>query len=415
MKIDNSPARGMRDLLPEAVQKRTKALDVIVDTYAKFGYQRIETPAVESIERLTSGSSGSENQKLIYEILKRGLDPVVTAGTPLGELVELGLRFDLTVPLARFYANNQANLRMPFRALQAASVWRAERPQKGRYRQFMQCDIDMIGESSVLAEIELITATVEAITKLGIRSAQVNLSDRRVINAFADKFDIPQALRPGYLIALDKLDKLGWDGVRDEWRKIGISEASIKASNVLGSFSVSANAGEVIKEYLPDLPASIADDVQLTIDMCKKSGFPIGFWPSLVRGMGYYTGQVFEISSQDYRSGSLAGGGRYDDLLTPALGKQMPACGLSIGFERISELLGDQSAKTGLVVLFDSDVELSIVFSAAEKYRADGYDVSIVRQSGSMKAQIKRLTDWGFDSFVYLQSGKSHSPEVRKL
>ncbi len=415
MKIDNSPARGMRDILPGDVRKRTETLATIVDTYTKFGYQRIETPAVESIERLTAGSSGSENQKLIYQILKRGLDD--EAGKSVNELVDLGLRFDLTVPLARYFANNQASLRMPFRALQAAPVWRAERPQKGRYRQFMQCDIDIIGEPSVLAEIELITATMQALNNLGITSAVVNVSDRRVLAAVAEQAEIDTAARASFFISLDKLDKIGWDGVREEFSKVGISQSgSEKAIEIVEQLSASPinEVATTISKLLPSVASEVVDALGLTLSTVESSGTIVNFDPSLVRGMGYYTGQVFEVRSDAYDS-SLAGGGRYDDLLTASVGKQVPACGFSIGFERITELLGDKASKSGLAVLFDKDVDLATVMNIAEKYRSEGYDVSIVPQSGSAKAQIDRLVEWEFESFVYLQSGKTDSPEVKKL
>lgn len=408
MKFDNSPARGMRDLLPDAVAARSNLLSIIVENYGKFGYQSIETPAVESIERLTAGSSGSENQKLIFQILKRGLDPVIGADTPVNELVDLGLRFDLTVPLARYYANNQAKLRMPFRALQIAPVWRAERPQKGRFRQFVQCDIDIIGEPTVLAEIELITATSSTVKALGIDSATISVSDRRVLTAIAEEAKIASEQLATFFIVLDKLDKIGWDGVGKELDEKGISASSAqKTTELLTQLSdVQADGlAATLTKLLPSLDAQVATDLETTLNTVSQMGsLAAKFDPSLVRGMGYYTGQIFEMRDARFDF-SIAGGGRYDELIGSYSGKSVPACGFSIGFERILELLGESTKRDGLAIVFEDEVDLSVVMSIATKYRADGYDVSVVRRSGSMKAQTQRLDEWGFASFVYVKAG----------
>src|SRR6201997_4308326 len=222
MKIDNSPARGMRDLLPADVSVRDHVLESIVAVYRRFGYQRIETPALEDIGRVQSGE-GADNEKLVYQVLRRGLPPVVADETPLRELVDLGLRYDLTVPLTRFYGHNHASLPTPFRALQVGPVWRAERPQKGRYRQFYQCDIDMIGEPTMLAEAELIEATTEALAAVGLQDTTVRLSDRRFWSALAADTGVPASLQTAFFITLDKLDKIGWEGVRVELASLGLS------------------------------------------------------------------------------------------------------------------------------------------------------------------------------------------------
>ena len=224
VKIDNSPARGMRDLGPADVAVRDHVLESIVAVYRQFGYQRIETPALEDLDRLQSGQ-GADNEKLAYQVLRRGLLAAVEAGTPLRELVDLGLRFDLTVPLTRFYGNNHAKLPTPFRSLQVGPVWRAERPQRGRYRQFYQCDIDIIGEPSVLAEAELIEATSQALAAIGLDGVTVRLSDRRFLGALAASTGLPPGLWDSFFIELDKLDKLGWDGVRAELEGMGLSAA----------------------------------------------------------------------------------------------------------------------------------------------------------------------------------------------
>src|SRR6266566_5175140 len=229
MKIDNSPARGMRDLLPADVAVRDHVLESISAVYRRYGYQRIETPALENIERLQSGE-GADNEKLIFQVLRRGLPPEVAAGTSLRELVDLGLRYDLTVPLTRFYGNNHASLPMPFRSLQVGPVWRADRPQRGRYRQFYQCDIDMIGEPTVLAEAELIEATAEALAAIGLTGTTVRLSDRRFLAALASECGVPEAAQDAFFITLDKLDRIRWDGVRAELLESGFDPAQVEAA-----------------------------------------------------------------------------------------------------------------------------------------------------------------------------------------
>src|SRR5579864_5402815 len=229
MKIDNSPARGMRDLLPADVAVREHVLESIAGVYRKFGYQRIETPALEDIARLTSGQGG-ENEKLAYWVLRRGLPASVAEGTELRDLVDLGLRYDLTVPLTRFYGHNHAKLPLPFRSLQVGPVWRAERPQRGRYRQFYQCDIDMIGEASVLAEAELIEATTEALAAVGLTGTTVRVSDRRFLATLASECGVPADRQDAFFITVDKLDKIGWDGVQAELAELGFERAQVAAA-----------------------------------------------------------------------------------------------------------------------------------------------------------------------------------------
>ncbi|MGH3926224.1 MAG: ATP phosphoribosyltransferase regulatory subunit, partial [Pseudonocardiaceae bacterium] len=215
MKIDNSPPRGTRDLLPDAVAVRDHVLAAIAEIYRRFGYQRIEAPALEDLQRLTNGQGG-ENEKLIFQVLRRGLPARIEADTDVRELVDLGLRFDLTVPLTRFYGNNHGQLPLPFRSFQFGPVWRAERPQRGRYRQFYHCDIDIIGEASVLAEVELIEATTAALAAVGLAGITVRLSDRRFLSALAGSVGLPEKDWQTFFIGLDKLDKIGWAGVRRE-------------------------------------------------------------------------------------------------------------------------------------------------------------------------------------------------------
>src|SRR5580704_11287338 len=390
MKIDNSPARGMRDLLPADVSVRDHVLESIVAVYRRVGYQRIETPALEDISRLQSGD-GADNEKLVYQVLRRGLPDVVLAGTFLPDLVDLGLRYDLTVPLTRFYGHNHAALPTPFRALQIGPVWRAERPQKGRYRQFYQCDIDMIGEPSVLAEAELIEATSEALAAIGLSDTTVRLSDRRFWSALATDTGVPDPLQTAFFITLDKLDKIGWEGVRAELASLGLS-----AEQVAG-----------VEEQVPGLDLFVIDDLVVVASCLDRlPGVRWEFDPTLVRGMGYYTGQVFEIVKPGV-SFSLAGGGRYDKLIGKSLGHDVPACGFSLGFERIVDLLALPTSREAVAVLVEADVAVADALSVSRELRSvvgSGRVVETVRRSGKFGAQLKRLEAAGFSSFVHVRS-----------
>ena len=421
MKIDNSPARGMRDLLPADVSVRDHVLESIMAVYRRFGYQRLETPALEDISRLQSGE-GADNEKLNYEVLRRGLPPVVGAGTPLRELVDLGLRYDLTVPLTRFYGNNHASLPSPFRSLQVGPVWRAERPQRGRYRQFYQCDIDMIGEPSVLAEAELIEATSEALAEIGLTGTTIRLSDRRFLSALAADCGVPEDLRDAFFITLDKLDKIGWEGVRAELAELGFSPdqvASVEEKiRALEGLPAGKLAG-VLAEVVPGLAPPVIEDLAATVSCLDRLTVSWEFDPALVRGMGYYTGQVFEIVKAGV-SGSLAGGGRYDRLIGRSLGHDVPACGFSIGFERIVDLLAERPARDAVAVLAEADVPVADALEVARELRlaaGTGHVVETVRRSGKFGAQLKRLEAAGFTGFVHVrvQDGAVLRGEVRAL
>src|ERR1700750_359814 len=266
MKIDNSPARGMRDLLPADVAVRDHVLESISAVYRRFGYQRIETPALEHIDRLSSGEGG-DNEKLIFEVLRRGLPPEMPAGTPLRELVDLGLRYDLTVPLTRFYGNNHASLPMPFRSWQVGPVGRADRPQRGRYRQFYQCDIDMIGEPSVLAEAELIEATTEALAAIGLTGLIVRVSERRVLDARAADCGVPADRQDEFFITVDKLDKIGWAGVRTELLESGFDPAQVTAAEkkIQGLIGVPADElADALTRSVPTLAPEVVADLSAT-------------------------------------------------------------------------------------------------------------------------------------------------------
>jgi histidyl-tRNA synthetase len=412
MKIDNSPARGMRDLLPADVAVRDHVLESIFAVYRRFGYQRIETPALENIERLSSGE-GADNEKLIFEVLRRGLPPEVAAGTPLRELVDLGLRYDLTVPLTRFYGNNHASLPMPFRSLQVGPVWRAERPQRGRYRQFYQCDIDMIGEPSVLAEAELIEATSEALAAIGLTGTTIRVSDRRFLAALASDCGVPEGWSNEFFIILDKLDKIGWPGVRAELAGLGLppEQVAAVAEKIQGLADVPGDKlADALAVAVPGLADEVTEDLSATaaaLDrLAAERPLDWKFDPTLVRGMGYYTGQVFEINRPDV-PWSLAGGGRYDRLIGRSLGHDVPACGFSIGFERIVDLLAREQARDAVAVLVEGDVPVADALAVAREVReaaGAGPVVETVRRSGKFGAQLKRLETAGFTGFVLVRS-----------
>ena len=422
MKIDNSPARGTRDLLPASVAVRDYVLESVTTVYRRFGYQRIETPALEDITRL-QGGQGGENEKLIFQVLRRGLPEEIAADTPVRDLVDLGLRYDLTVPLTRFYGNNHAQLPSPFRSLQVGPVWRAERPQKGRYRQFYQCDIDLIGEPSVLAEAELIEATSQALAAVGLENTTVRLSDRRFLGALAQAAGIPETSRDGFFITLDKLDKISWDGVRAELEGLGLPAATISAAiekitslqdlapDKIGGALADAvpNMGD---DAIEDLAATTADLDRLAADQPLSWQFD----PTLVRGMGYYTGQIFEISHPRMRS-SVAGGGRYDKLVGRSLGRDVPACGFSIGFERIVDLIERSARRDTVALLAEADIPAVEVLAAARALRSQGQAIEIVRRSGKFGAQLTRLEAAGFAAFIHLRSddGAVTCGEVRAL
>jgi histidyl-tRNA synthetase len=339
------------------------------------------------------------------------------------DLVDLGLRYDLTVPLTRFYGNNQAVLGTPFRSLQVGPVWRAERPQKGRYRQFYQCDIDLIGEPSVLAEAELIEATSEALAVIGLSGTTIRLSDRRFWLALAADTGVPLSLQGAFFITLDKLDKIGWDGVRLELASLGLSSAQVAGVEEkirgLAGLATDKLAG-ALAEAVPGLASSVIDDLVVVASCLDRlTGVSWEFDPTLVRGMGYYTGQVFEIVKPGV-SFSLAGGGRYDKLIGKSLGRDVPACGFSLGFERIVDLLSLPPSREAVAVLVEADVPVADALAVARELRlvtGAARVVETVRRSGKFAAQLKRLETAGFGGFVSvrLEGGAVVRGEVRAL
>jgi histidyl-tRNA synthetase len=409
----------MRDLLPADTATRDHVLAAITGVYASYGYQRIETPALEGIDRLQSGQ-GADNEKLIYQVLKRGLPAEVAAGTPLRDLVDLGLRYDLTVPLTRFYGANQARLPVPFRSLQVGPVWRAERPQKGRYRQFHQCDIDIIGEPTVLAEAELIEATTEALAAVGLADVTVRLSDRRFLTAVAEAARIPAQEQAAFFITLDKLDKIGWDGVRAELAGGAIApEAATAAADLIAAVRdiPAGKLADGIADAVPGLPGDVAADLAATAACLERltatRHLAWEFDPTLVRGMGYYTGQVFEVITPGF-GGSVAGGGRYDKLIGRSLGRDVPACGFSIGFERITDLIASRPPRNAVAVLTEPDVYPADALAIARGLRAEGHVTEVIRRSGKLAAQLTRLEGAGFTAYLHLRADDAaHAPPAQ--
>ena len=411
MALSKKPTTGMKDILPEEMQIRDYVISVIKDTYGKFGFTSIETPCVENIANLSS-KQGGDNEKLIFKILKRGEKLNVEAATTEEEVVDSGLRYDLTVPLVRFYSNNAAQLPTPFKALQMGNVWRADRPQRGRYRQFMQCDIDILGEPSNLAEIELILATTTTITKLGFKNFQIRINDRRILKAMAAYAGFAEESYDSVFITLDKMDKIGLDGVKAELLANGYTEEQCaKYLELFVEIEKADNGVDYLMNKLADfldaeVMASfkeILDSVQAT----KADSFELVFDPTLVRGMSYYTGTIFEIAMPEF-GGSCGGGGRYDKMVGKFTGKDVPACGFSIGFERIVLLLMESGFKVPtrpkqVAYLIEKGVsgeELCKIIAQAQEARQDGTQVLIARMNKNKKFQKEQLNKEGYEDFV---------------
>ncbi|MBR4288165.1 MAG: histidine--tRNA ligase [Clostridia bacterium] len=408
MAMIKTPVKGMNDFLPADMALRQEALKKIRETYASFGFGEIETPAMEHIENLT-GKQGGENEKLIFQVMKRGA--ALGRALEKGEnLADSGLRYDLTLPLARFYAANSASLPAPFKALQIGNVWRADQPQKGRFRQFTQCDIDILGDASPLAEIELVGATANMLSKLfegsGIGGFTVHINDRRILKAMAlaagfaeDKLDV-------VYIILDKLDKIGAEGVKSELLAEGLEEKSV--NTYLSYFESRAEDSASFCATLPEgvLDPKVTEGLD-TIVRCVKKALPLGaklvFDPTLVRGMGYYTGTIFEVKLDEYNF-SVAGGGRYDEMIGKFSGQNVPACGFSIGFERIITILKDHPAenskkKDGIAFLLEnglSEEKILEVFEKAASLRGEGKTVTVLPLKKNAKFQIDRLMEDGY-------------------
>ena len=410
MALSKKPVTGMKDILPEEMKIRNYVQNVIKDTYKAFGFTQIETPCVENISNLTS-KQGGENEKLIFKILKRGEKLNLETAQNEMDVVDNGLRYDLTVPLVRYYSKNANDLPSPFKALQMGNVWRADRPQRGRYRQFMQCDIDILGDPSNLAEIELILATTTTLGKLGFKNFQIRINERRILKAMAAYSGFPEESYDSLFIILDKMDKIGLDGVKEELLKYEFApEAVEKYTELFAEIEKQDNAIAYLSEKLGDF---MGDDVKQWMDeiidsvkATKSSDFEIVFDPTLVRGMSYYTGTIFEIAIPEF-GGSCGGGGRYDKMVGKFTGHDVPACGFSIGFERIVLLLMEQGFKIPedydkVVYLIEKGVEgekLCEVIAKAQEERKSGTQVLVTRMNKNKKFQKEQLMAQGYENF----------------
>ena len=410
MALSKKPVTGMKDILPEEMKIRNYVQNVIKDTYKAFGFTQIETPCVENISNLTS-KQGGENEKLIFKILKRGEKFNLETAQNEMDVVDNGLRYDLTVPLVRYYSKNANDLPSPFKALQMGNVWRADRPQRGRYRQFMQCDIDILGDPSNLAEIELILATTTTLGKLGFKNFQIRINERRILKAMAAYSGFPEESYDSVFIILDKMDKIGLDGVKEELIKYDFApEAVEKYTELFAGIEKRDNPITYLAEKLGDF---MGDDVKQWMDeiidsvkATKSSDFEIVFDPTLVRGMSYYTGTIFEIAIPEF-GGSCGGGGRYDKMVGKFTGHDVPACGFSIGFERIVLLLMEQGFKIPedydkVVYLIEKGVEgekLCEVIAKAQEERKSGTQVLVTRMNKNKKFQKEQLMAQGYENF----------------
>ncbi len=399
MAKDVHPPRGMRDFLPVEKLKRDIVLGNIRSTYLAHGFQEIETPALEDLERLTSGQGG-DNEKLAFRVMKRGedLDRSLAANTDGDNLADLGLRYDLTVPLTRYYATNRAKLPKVFKAIQTGPVWRAERPQKGRYRQFVQCDIDIIGDASPLAEIDLLVSSLEALEAIQLSDATIRVNHRVLLANLLDGLGIPEDGKPAAMIIIDKLDKIFAEGVVKE----------------LGE-KFGAKVAETATGWLASLKSDLETPAELSeIFAAVESRFGKGrlrFDPTLVRGMGYYTGTIFEIEHPESGS-SIGGGGRYDGMIGRWIGEDVPAVGISIGFERAVDLVPDsfvQMAPSRLVlVLADtSPTTIGVALARQKELFEHGYSVRLEQRPKKLNLLLDSLAEQGFTQFAAVGADSS--------
>ena len=405
--------KGMRDILPSEVEVREYLLAKLKKTYASFGFSQIETPAVEHIENLTS-KQGGENEKLIFKILKRG-DKLSDAaeGLDVDSLVDSGLRYDLTVPLSRYYSNNAANLSLPFKAMQIGPVWRADRPQKGRFRQFVQCDIDILGDPSNSAEIELITATSTFLDEAGVGGCTVMINDRRILAAMARASGFSEDQFSLVFIILDKYDKIGEAGIEKELLDAGYdADCVAKYMEIFRGAMAAEDRFAYLEEVLGDaieegVIANLKEIVE-AVAVISDGRFNLDFDVTLVRGMGYYTGTIFEIKSEDFKGSSIAGGGRYDNMIGNFTGQKTAACGFSIGFERMVGALVEKNFKPEgaaekTAVLYDkrmSAADVALMQKKAMDARKSGKIVLIQKMNKNVGFQKQKLEADGYSKFI---------------
>ena len=416
MALKKKPVTGMKDMMPSEMEVRDYVISLIKDTYKTFGFSSIETPCVEHIENLCS-KQGGDNEKLIFKILKRGEKLRINEAKEEADLVDGGLRYDLTVPLSRYYANHANELPAPFKALQMGNVWRADRPQRGRFRQFMQCDIDILGEPSNLAEIELILATTTLLGKLDFHNFTIRINDRRFLKAMASYSSFKEEDYDSVFITLDKMDKIGLDGVAAELKENGYAEESVEKylelfKEITGDVEGVRMCKEKLQGYLAPEAADGLEMIISCVEQEKEADFRMKFDPTLVRGMSYYTGTIFEISMDEF-GGSVGGGGRYDKMIGKFTGQDTPAVGFSIGFERIVMLLLERgyqvpTSRPKKVYLLEKKIsreKLLEVLEQAKADRAGGMQVMIMNMKKNKKFQKEQLAEQGYTDITEVYNG----------
>ena len=412
MALKKKPVTGMKDIMPNEMEIRDYVLQMIKDTYKTFGFISIETPCMEHIENLCS-KQGGDNEKLIFKILKRGEKLKIDEAKEEIDLVDGGLRYDLTVPLARYYSNHANELPSPFKAMQIGNVWRADRPQRGRFRQFVQCDIDILGEPGNLAEIELILATTAMLGKMNFSNFTVNINDRNILKAMAAYSGFREEDYDEVFIILDKMDKIGKEGVAAELAELG-GYTTENVDKYLGLFDEISNDIEGIRfcrEKLAGfLDEKVADSMEMiisTVEATKEADFRVKFDPTLVRGQSYYTGTIFEVTMDEF-GGSVAGGGRYDKMIGKFTGQDTPACGFSIGFERIVMLMLENgyqipSKKEKKAYLLEKNMHKEGVLKVLEMAKADraaGKQVLIANMKKNKKFQKDQMIADGYEEII---------------
>lgn len=411
MALSKKPVNGMKDILPAEMEIRDYVTSVIKDTYRSFGFTPIETPCMENIANL-SNKQGGENEKLIFKVLKRGEKLNLETAKEEADVVDFGMRYDLTVPLSRFYANHANDLPTPFKALQIGSVWRADRPQRGRYRQFTQCDIDILGDPTSLAEIELILATTTALSKICPDNAfTVRINDRGILFGMARYCGFAEEAMDSVLITLDKMDKIGFEGVEKELLENGNAPESVsRYMEILRTVTRDADGvkklGETLKDVMDPAVCQGLVHIMETVKDVAEADFGLEFDPTLVRGMSYYTGTIFEVSMEGF-GGSVAGGGRYDKMIGKFTGMETPACGFSIGFERIVTILLDNGftvpgAGQKKAFLFEKGINsasLAAVIREAMEERKNGVQVLVAQMNKNKKFQKEQLGKEGYQEF----------------
>lgn len=397
----------MKDIMPKEMAIRDYVIGLIKETYRDFGFTSMETPCVEHIENLCS-KQGGDNEKLIFKILKRGEKLKLEEAKTEEDLVDGGLRYDLTVPLSRYYSNHANELPSPFKALQMGNVWRADRPQKGRFRQFMQCDIDILGEASNLAEIELILATSTLLGKLDFHKFTIRINDRRVLKAMAAYSGFEEKDYDSVLITLDKMDKIGIEGVEQELKDNGYGAEKVEKylelfRGVTNDVAGIRNLKEILGNFLEEGTAEGLEQIISCVEEVKEADFALSFDPTLVRGMSYYTGTIFEISMDEFGS-SVGGGGRYDKMIGKFTGQDTPAVGFSIGFERIVMLLLERgyeipTQKAKRAYLIDKNMPqegILAVMQKAKQDRKEGRQVLVSFMKKNKKFQKEQLAEEGY-------------------